>query len=100
MGIARLRFLALLLACTFCFAAEKQLRFAIRTDPKTFDPLLASEEASEAVRFLTGGVLVRLNRTTQQLQPELAESWQVDRTGRTIEFRLRRGVVFSDGSPF
>jgi peptide/nickel transport system substrate-binding protein len=77
-----------------------ELRFALRADPKTFDPLLAAEEPSEAVRFLTGGVLIRLNRQTQQLEPELAASWKVRDQGKRIDFVLRPNVRFSDGTPF
>ena len=77
-----------------------ELRFCLRADPKTFDPLLASEDASETVRYLTAGVLIRFNRQTQKLEPELAASWQVRDGGKRIEFVLRRGVRFSDGAPF
>src|SRR5262249_19711725 len=38
------------------------LRYCIRTDPKTLHPLDADDEASEMVRYLTGGVLIRINR--------------------------------------
>jgi len=37
---------------------------------------------------------------TQQLNPELALSWNVDTQGRRITFRLRPNVKFSDGTPF
>ena len=77
-----------------------QLRFCLRSDPKTFNPLLAEEEASETIRYLTGGVLMRLNRLTQDLEPELATSWKVSDGGRTISFKLRTGLAFSDGTPF
>ncbi len=85
-----------------CAAAQpaSELRFCLRTEPKTFDPLLATEEASETVRYLTGGVLIRFNRMTQQLEPELAESWRVRDDGRRIDFVLRKRVLFSDGTPF
>ena len=76
------------------------LRFCLRSDPKTFNPLLVEDEASETVRYLTGGVLVRVNRLTQELEPELATSWKISRQGRAIAFQLRHGVVFSDGTPF
>ena len=49
--------------------AQGELRFCLRTDPKTFDSLLAAEEASERIRYLTGGVLIRFNLATQELQP-------------------------------
>ena len=77
-----------------------QLRFCIRADPKTLNPLLVDDEPSETVRYLTGGVLLRLNRSTQQLEPELATAWKVSRDGRSISFTLRRHVWFSDGTPF
>jgi peptide/nickel transport system substrate-binding protein len=43
---------------------------------------------------------VRVNRQTQELEPELAVSWKVSKDGRQITFRLRTGVFFSDGTPF
>ena len=77
-----------------------ELRFCLHTDPKTFNPLLVEDEASETIRYLTGGVLIRVNRLTQELEPELATSWKISRRGRAITFRLRQGVSFSDGTPF
>ncbi len=77
-----------------------QLRFCLRSDPKTFDPVLVDDDPSERVRYITGGFLLRLNRFTQQLEPELATSWKVSKDGRTISFRLREGLRFSDGTPF
>jgi len=77
-----------------------EIRWCIHADPKTFDPLLASEEPSEAVAYLTAGVLIRFNRGKFVLEPELATSWKVREGGKRIEFNLRTGVRFSDGSPF
>lgn len=77
-----------------------ELRFSLRADPKTFNPLLVEDEPSEAVRYLTGGVLIRLNRYTQELEGELATRWKVSEAGRRIDFQLRPGVRFSDGAPF
>jgi peptide/nickel transport system substrate-binding protein len=90
----------------FAFAAvlpaqdSGELRFGLRADPKTFNPLLMADEPSETVSYLTHGVLLRVNRATQQLQPELATSWKISDGGRKITFTLRPGVSFSDGSPF
>ena len=77
-----------------------ELRFCLRTDPKTFDPLLVDDDAALSIRYLTGGVLARINRHTQELEPELAESWKVSPDSKQITFKLRAGVHFSDGSPF
>jgi len=90
------------LAAVACVSGQSggELRFCLGADPKTFDPLLAEEAASEAIRFLTGGVLIRFNRQSHQLEPELAVSWTVREQSRRIDFVLRRNVRFSDGTPF
>jgi peptide/nickel transport system substrate-binding protein len=75
-----------------------EIAWAIHSDPKTFDPAKVDEQASEMVRYLTGGVLLRINRKTQELEPQLAESYHVSQQGTEIEFRLRSGLRFSDGS--
>jgi peptide/nickel transport system substrate-binding protein len=98
--LCRLTLLAFLcLGSTFARSAT-ELRFCLRTEPKNFNPLLVSNDAEETIRYLTGGVLVRVNRQTQQLEPELAESWKVSKDGRQITFKLRQGIVFSDGTAF
>jgi peptide/nickel transport system substrate-binding protein len=77
-----------------------ELHFCLRSEPKTLNPLMAADDASETIRYLTGGVLVRVNRLTQDLEPELATSWKVTNGGKTITFQLRDGLRFSDGTPF
>ena len=77
-----------------------ELRFCLHTEPKTFNPVLVADDASETVRYLTGGVLIRLNRSTQQIEPELATSWKISNSGKTISFKLRQNLHFSDGTPF
>ena len=51
--------------------------------------------------LLTGGVLIRFNRQSQQLEPEeFAQSWTIRDHGKRIDFLLRHNVRFSDGTPF
>ena len=76
------------------------LHFCLYSEPKTFHPLLVADASSEAIRYMTAGVLIRVNRLTQQLEPEVAASWRVSRDGRRITFQLRRALEFSDGTPF
>ena len=77
-----------------------ELHFCLHGEPKTFNPVLVDDEASENVRYLTGGVLIRLNRQSQALEPALATSWEISKDRRTITFHLRKDLHFSDGTPF
>jgi peptide/nickel transport system substrate-binding protein len=76
------------------------LHFCLHSEPKTLNPILVDDAAGESIRYLTGGVLIRLNRQTQALEPGLATSWRLSKDGRTITFHLRKGLRFSDGTPF
>jgi len=93
-------FLTWAVLCTAFAQSSGELRFSLHAEPKTFNPLQAADEASETVRYLTGGVLIRVNRKTQAFEPGLAVSWRVLDAGRKIFFELREGVSFSDGTPF
>src|SRR5437762_108496 len=77
-----------------------ELHFALHSEPKTLDPLIAADESAEAIKYLTEGMLVRINRLTQKPEPELAVSWHITNGGRTVVFNLRRDVKYPDGSPF
>ena len=77
-----------------------ELRLCLRGEPRTFHPALVDDSDAETIRYLTGGVLIRVNRQTQRLEPELATAWKVDRGGRRIVFQLRSGLTFSDGTNF
>ena len=77
-----------------------ELSFTLGAEPKTFNPLLVADEPSETIRYLTAGVLIRVNRKTQEPEPELATSWRISDGGRKIRLVLRKNVRFSDGKPF
>lgn len=80
-------------------SAQKDFSWALHYDPKTLDPAKVDDQASDLVRYLTGGVLIRLNRNNLQLEPELAESWTTSPDGKLLTLRLRPDLQFSDGSP-
>ncbi len=73
---------------------------AVRSDPKTLNPVLAVDEATREIIDCMNADLIHINRETQQTEPALAKSWSVSRDGRTYTLRLRSGVRFSDGQPF
>lgn len=95
-------FLIGLLIVTGALAAQSgsELRFTMRGEPKTLHPLKVNDEPSETVRYLTSGALMRINRITQQIEPELAVRWSFLEQGRKMRLQLREGVKFSDGTPF
>lgn len=93
-------YVALFFAFALTAESAGELRFCLRSDPKTFNPLMVEDESSETIRYLTSGVLIRLNRYTQELEPELATRWKVSENGRRIDLELRQNVLFSDGTPF
>ena len=90
----------LLTSCSRSMQNGSELHVTLKSDPKTLNPLMAEEEASDRIRYLTGGVLIRVNRKTQENEPELATSWKLEEDGRRIVFHLRPAVKFSDGTPF
>ena len=77
-----------------------RLAVALRSEPKTLNPVLAEDETSrEVINCLTAD-LIHINRGSQKIEPALAKSWSVSRDGRQYTLQLRRGVKFSDGQPF
>src|ERR1700734_3076587 len=80
--------------------AGGRLSVALRSEPKTLNPVLAVDEPSrDVIRCLTAD-LVHINRGSLKTEPSLAKSWSVSRDGRQYTLQLRRGVRFSDGEPF
>lgn len=73
---------------------------ALRAEPKTFNPLTASDAPSREVIWRTAADLIHINRETQHTEPALASSWRVSADGRHYTLNLREGVRFSDGEPF
>ena len=94
--------IALVMSIACCRAetprSSDEVAWSLKYDPKTLDPAKVDDQASEMVRFLTGGVLLRVNRQTQQVEPALAASWSMSADGRVVTFHLRGGLRFSDGS--
>jgi peptide/nickel transport system substrate-binding protein len=68
-------------------------------EPKTFNPVTANESSStDIIRFLFGS-LTMLDLATQEVGPYIAESWSVAEDQKTWTFKMRKGVLWSDGKP-
>jgi peptide/nickel transport system substrate-binding protein len=66
----------------------------------TWNRLLATDVASHLITERMHASLLSINRLTQKIEPELAESWFFSEDGKTLTFRLRSDVRFSDGVRF
>jgi peptide/nickel transport system substrate-binding protein len=76
-----------------------KLVVALRSEPKTLNPVLAEDAPSrDVIRSLTAD-LIDINRESQKTEPALAKSWTASPDGRQYTLHLRRGLRFSDGQP-
>src|SRR2546426_864961 len=76
-----------------------RLLIGAAASPRTFNPILANDAASDGVIRLLNASLVNMNLTSQELTPGLAQSWSIAADQKTWTFNLRPGVRWSDGEP-
>ena len=77
-----------------------RLVVALRSEPKTLNPVLAVDDPSrDVIRCLTAD-LIHISRESLKTEPELAKSWNVSRDGKQYTLHLRHGLRFSDGRSF
>lgn len=76
------------------------LTLATISEPLTLNLALSNDSgSSEVLGYLFEG-LTRTSWLTDEVEPELAESWERSEDGLTWTFRLRRDVTWHDGEPF
>jgi len=68
-------------------------------DPTFLNPILATDSASGDINGQIYNGLVKYDKNIV-LIGDLAERWDVTNEGKTITFRLRKGVRWHDGTPF
>jgi peptide/nickel transport system substrate-binding protein len=79
---------------------DRPLVVAILADPETLDPQqYDSVNAWYVISAMCEG-LFRMKPGTTDIEPALAESWEVSDDGLHVDFNLRKGVTFHDGTPF
>ncbi len=72
---------------------------AIPGDIKRTDPALIDDSnTSYVMQNVMEGLVTLKPGTTGELQPALAESWEVSPDGLTYTFKVRQGVKFHDGT--
>ncbi len=68
-------------------------------DASNLIPYIGSDVSSSEVTGLVFDGLVKLDKNLE-IEPNLAESWEISEDGLTITFHLRQGVKWHDGEPF
>jgi peptide/nickel transport system substrate-binding protein len=81
-------------------ASGGTLVFGTSSDPVVLDGALVSDGESLRVIDQIFETLVSLKPGTTELEPGLAESWELSDDGLTYTFKLRQGVKFHDGTAF
>jgi peptide/nickel transport system substrate-binding protein len=76
------------------------LVFGTSQDPAVIDGAFVSDGESLRVIDQIFETLVSLKPGTVELEPGLAESWEISDDGLAYTFTLREGVTFHDGEPF
>jgi len=71
-----------------------------RSEPKTLNPVTATDAVSREVIGRCNADLISINRLSQKTEPALSESWKISGDGREFTLHLRKGLRFSDGEPF
>ena len=79
---------------------EQIITYAQGADPRGLDPALIDDgESSKPICQMYEGLLKYGDNNTE-VEPCLAESWEVSEDGLTYTFKLRQGVKFHDGTDF
>jgi peptide/nickel transport system substrate-binding protein len=75
---------------------NNRLVFTISSDPKTFNSAL-SNSLPRIFDYVDEGLVTENSKG--EIEPALAESWQTSPDGRSITFKLRKNLKWSDGAP-
>jgi peptide/nickel transport system substrate-binding protein len=73
---------------------------AIRAEPRSFNRYTSRDLTTTILTMLMHGGLVHVDRSTNRLEPELADRWDLLPDQRTYRLHLRPDLRFSDGSLF
>jgi peptide/nickel transport system substrate-binding protein len=77
-----------------------RLVLATISDPKSFNPILAKETSTTVITNHIFEGLTTTDGITKEVEPNLAERWEVSEDGLRWRFYLRKDVKWADGEPF
>lgn len=68
-------------------------------EPDTLDVHKTAMSIAGLITSHLGGTLLAVNPETNDIEPHLAKDYSVSEDGKTLTFKLREDVVFTDGTP-
>jgi len=80
-------------------SSSNTLRYNIGDEPESIDPAQDQDTDQDFVIVQLNGTLVRPDKDLN-IEPGLAEKWDISPDGLTYTFHLRQGLKWSDGSAF
>ena len=79
--------------------SESRIVIGLQAEPVALDPAQLSDYNSSRAAMPMFEGLVRFKSGSTEIEPALAESWEVADDNLTYTFRMRPGVTFHDGTP-
>ena len=79
--------------------AGGRIVFGATGDPKTMQPVIATDTQSSEIWNKVYLSLTRANTRTGETEPNLAEKFELSSDGLTLTYTLRDKLVWSDGTP-
>lgn len=73
--------------------------FNLKGEPNTLNPLAATDLYAIRIFELTMDSLADFNIANYQLEPHLAERWEISKDEKAFTFYLRKNAKFHDGKP-
>src|SRR6266566_3398560 len=80
-------------------ASAQTFVFGAQGEPVQLDPAVITDGISSRLTRQIFDGLVKYRGATTEVEPALAEKWEVSRDGKMWTFQLRRSVKFHDGTP-
>lgn len=106
------KILVLFLAAVFVFSilltgcgagqasGGQTLIYAQGSDPRGLDPAFVDDGESSKIIVNVYEGLLKYKAGSTDLEPCLADSWDISSDGKVYTFKLHKGVKFQDGTPF
>ncbi len=75
------------------------LTYNLMSEPNSLNPISSMELSSHRIFALTFDTLADYNFNTYEMEPHLAERWEISKDEKEFTFYLRKNAQFHDGKP-